>query len=202
MAFPMLPEAAPRRGSRATRRCWQALLGLWGWEFEGALPNLPRFVLIGAPHTSNWDFVIAITAIGALGLRVTWLGKHTLFRWPFGPVLRRLGGVAVDRRASHGLVGFATEAFRHEEALVIGIAPEGTRRRTVRWKTGFYHIAAGAGVPIVPVYLDYRRRRMGTGVPIHPTGDAKADLKRVYDCYAPYARAGRWPALFSLGEDA
>ena len=202
MAFPELPEAVPRRGGRAAQRCWRLFLRLLGWEFEGALPNLSRFVLIGAPHTSNWDFVIAMSTIGALGLHVTWLGKHTLFRWPFGPILRLLGGIAVDRRASHGLVAYATEALRREAHLVIGMAPEGTRKRTARWKTGFYHIAAGADVPIVPAYLDYRRRRVGTGAPIEPTGDAEADLKRVQDCYAPYARAGRWPARFGLGEDA
>ena len=199
MPNPSIPEVVPRRSGRTSRRCWQFLTRLLGWEFEGELPNLSRFVLIGAPHTSNWDFVIAMSVMGGLGLRITWLGKHTLFRWPLGAFLRRLGGIPVDRRRAHGFVGHATEAFRTEERLVVGIAPEGTRKRTEHWKMGFYHIAVGAGVPIVPAYLDYRRRRVGMGMPLIPTNDVDGDLKKLKDFYAPYARAAKRPERYGQG---
>ncbi len=195
-------DALPRRGGRAGRWCWQLFLRLLGWEFEGEVPNLPRFVVIGAPHTSNWDFVIAMAIIGALDLRVTWLGKHTLFRWPFRAVMLRLGGIPVDRREPHGFVARAVLAFESEERLIIGITPEGTRKRTTRWKTGFYHIAVAASVPVVPGYIDFSRRRVGMGPPMMPTGDIEADLKKLRGFYAPFADAGRRPGLFGLGEDA
>ena len=195
--LPELPASVPSRGGRISRRCWQLLLDLMGWEFEGTVPNLSRFVVIGAPHTSNWDFVVAMSIIGALGLRVTWLAKHTIFRWPLGLLLRQLGGVPVDRRKSHGLVEQATQAFSREAGLVVGIAPEGTRRRTERWKTGFYHIASGAGVPIVPAYLDFSRKRVGMGTPLMPTGDLEADLRRLKEFYAPYAHAARRPEWYA-----
>ena len=197
--LPAIPEDLPTRGNRFTRRVWQLLLHLIGWDFEGTVPNLPRFVIIGAPHTSNWDFVVAMLIIGTLGMRVTWLGKHTIFRWPLGVLLRRLGGIPVDRSKSHGIVDQATEAFSHTDQLVVGMAPEGTRRRTRQWKTGFYHIAAGAGVPIVPAYLDFRRKRVGMGSPVMPTNDLKRDLGTLQEFYAPYARGARRPELYGQG---
>ena len=155
-------------------------------------------VVIAAPHTSNWDFVIAITALGAMGVRVTWIAKHTLFKWPYGRIMRALGGIPVDRRGSHGLVAQTTEEFRTNEDLVIALMPEGTRRRTTRWRTGFYHIAVGADVPIVPAYLDYRVCRIGIGSPMEPTGDVEADLQAINEFYQPYARAGRNVGLFGV----
>lgn len=147
-----------------------------GWRIEGALPDLPKFVLCVAPHTSNWDFVIGYAAKMAVGLRASWLGKHTLFRGVMGPLLRRMGGIPVDRRAPSGVVEQAAERFRGSEQLVLGVAPEGTRKRVARWKSGFYRIARQAGVPIVPVALDWGRKTIRIGAPFHPAAAEQTDL--------------------------
>ena len=164
----------PRRGSRFSRALAHRLLGLFGWRVQGALPALPRFILIVAPHTSNWDFLIALLAKFATGLQASWLGKHSIFRFPLGPVLRWLGGEPVDRSAPHGVVDTAIEHFRTRPRWVLALSPEGTRRPVGHWKTGFHRIAVGAGVPIVPVWLDYRSRVVGIGTPL-PAGRDEAD---------------------------
>lgn len=177
--FPELGDALPRRGARLPRLVARFSLRRLGWSFEGELPNLAKAVIIVAPHTSNWDFVLGITAMFALGLRVSWLGKHTVFRPPFGALFRWLGGIAVDRSARTGVVDQMVEALRSRDRLILGLAPEGTRRQVTRWKTGFYHIAHGAGVPVVPVTFDYPRRVVRFGAPIAPSGDFAADMKRL-----------------------
>jgi 1-acyl-sn-glycerol-3-phosphate acyltransferase len=158
----------PRRGTAVSRILAGRLLALLGWRIEGELPDCPKFVIIVAPHTSNWDFLIGILAMFAKGLRASWLGKHTVFRFPVAPVLRWLGGEPIDRTSPHGTVGTAVDLFRNRPQWVLGLSPEGTRRRVDRWKTGFYRIAVGAGVPIVPVTLDYSTRVLGVGSPIVP----------------------------------
>jgi 1-acyl-sn-glycerol-3-phosphate acyltransferase len=168
--------AYPRRGSRFSRAVARRLLGLVGWRIEGALPALPRFTLIVAPHTSNWDFVIGVLAMFATGLRASWLGKHSIFRFPLAPVLRWLGGEPVDRSAPQGVVEMAIDRFRTRPQWVLALSPEGTRRPVSQWKTGFHRIAAGAGVPIVPVCLDYRSRVVGIGAPAAPGRDETASV--------------------------
>lgn len=153
----------------------QRILALGGWRIEGSLPDLPRFVLIAAPHTSNWDFPIGMLSMFAFGIRMNWLGKHTLFRFPVAGLLRWMGGEPVDRSATKGVVEFAIERFRQRPQWVLGISPEGTRKRVTEWKSGFYRIAVGAGVPIVPVTIDYSRKVLGMGVPFYPTGNAAED---------------------------
>jgi len=147
-----------------------------GWRIEGALPELPKFVICVAPHTSNWDFVIGYAAKMAVELRASWLGKHTLFRGLMGPLLRRMGGIPVDRRAPSGVVEQAAEWFRGSEQLVLGVAPEGTRKKVTRWKSGFYQIARQSGVPIVPVALDWGRRAIRIGAPFRPEAGEQTDL--------------------------
>lgn len=193
MPFPVLGEAIPRRGNRFSRRVWQWLLHGAGWDLEGTLPNRAKFVLIGAPHTSNWDFFVAMAALHGLGLDARWIGKHTLFLWPIGGVMRLLGGMPVVRTERRGVVQSVAQAFDAEDHLVIAITPEGTRKRVERWKTGFYHIAVKADVPIVPAYLDYSRKRVGFGPPHFPSGDARADIATLRAFYEPYARTGRNP---------
>jgi 1-acyl-sn-glycerol-3-phosphate acyltransferase len=161
----------PRRGSPFSRALAHRLLGLFGWRVQGSLPDRPRFVLIVAPHTSNWDFVVSVMAMFATGLRASWLGKHTIFRFPLGPVLRWLGGEPIDRSAPQGTVGAAIAHFRTRPQWVLALSPEGTRRPVGQWKTGFHRIAAGAGVPIVPVSLDYGSRVVGIGAPVSPGRD-------------------------------
>ena len=152
------------------------MLTLLGWRFEGEIPNVPRCVVIVAPHTSNWDFVIGLAALLALDLRVTWLGKHQIFRAPFGLLWRGLGGVAVDRSAPIGVVEQAAAVLAPTRSAFLAIAPEGTRRKVERWKSGFWRIARAAGVPILPVALDYRTRAVAFGELYTPTADYAADL--------------------------
>ena len=169
----------PRRGTSFSHAFARRVLALFGWRVEGTLPDEPRFVVIVAPHTSNLDFYICIMAMFALGLQLSWLGKHSNFFWPGKYVLRWLGGEPVDRSSPGGLVEAAIKRFGAESQWVLGISPEGTRRLTTEWKTGFYRIATGAGVPIVPVALDYHRRVLAMGAPMWPTGDADADMFRL-----------------------
>jgi len=152
-------------------------LSLTGWRFEGAIPNVAKGVIIVGPHTSNWDFLLGVAAMFALGLRVSWLGKHTVFRRPFGPLMRWLGGIAIDRRASVGVVEQIIATFDARDSLILGLSPEGTRSRVKRWKTGFYHIALGAGVPIIPVAFDYSAKVVNLGEGLAPTGDLEADIE-------------------------
>ena len=140
-------------------------------------------VVIAAPHTSNWDFIVGIAMKLALGLDARWIGKHTIFRPPFGALMRRLGGIPVDRSARRGVVAQMIAIFERHDRLVVGIAPEGTRQRVTTWKTGFYRIARGAGVPILPAYFDYARKRVGVADLFHPTGDLEADLRALYAVY-------------------
>jgi 1-acyl-sn-glycerol-3-phosphate acyltransferase len=169
------PLGCPRRGTPFSRRVAQFILALGGWRIEGDLPDEPRFVLIAAPHTSNWDFPIAILSMFGFGLRMNWLGKHTLFRFPITGLMHWMGGEPIDRSATKGFVEEAIERFRQRPQWVLGISPEGTRKRAGAWKTGFHRIALGAGVPIVPVTIDYSRRVLGIHPPFFPTADFQAD---------------------------
>ncbi|RMG99284.1 MAG: acyltransferase [Chloroflexi bacterium] len=182
--LPVLGNAIPRRGNIFT----EAIGRLWflfsGWRVVGTPPDLPKFVAIGAPHTSNWDFIIAMATLLALRLRLSWMGKHTLFKGPFGWLFYWLGGVPIDRRAKHGVVEQMADEFARREQFLLGIAPEGTRRKVDRWKTGFYRIAERAGVPIVPVALDYSSKSIIIGEAFYPTGDLEEDLARLQAFYA------------------
>lgn len=129
-----------------------------------------------APHTSNWDFIVGVAAKLALGLDVMWLGKDTLFHGPLGALMRRLGGRPVDRTASHDVVKDVVDEFARRERMVLALAPEGTRKRVDRWRTGFYHIAHTAGVPIVPVALNFGARAIQILPPFTTTGNADADI--------------------------
>ena len=187
MSIPKLGEAIPARGNRFTRGFWGMMYKLAGWKVEGTLPNLPKFVIIGAPHTSNWDFVVAMALLFAMGFDARWIGKHTLFRAPFGWLMRWFGGMPVVRSKRHGIVDQMVEAFEAQDRLIVGLSPEGTRKRVERWKTGFYHIAHGAGVPIVPGYFDYPRKVIGFGPPFMPTGNLEADIQALQAFYTPFS---------------
>jgi 1-acyl-sn-glycerol-3-phosphate acyltransferase len=165
------------------------LLPLIGWKVEGDLPDVPRFVLVVAPHTSNWDVPVGLLCAYALGLLFEWpygvMIKAPALRWPVvGPLLRRLGGIPIDRSAPNNVVEQMVEAFQARERLMLAITPEGTRKKTAYWKSGFYHIAVAARVPIVLAYLDYGRKAGGLGPTIWPSGDAEADLALIRDFYA------------------
>lgn len=156
-----------------------AVLRLLGWKTEGIRPADPKYVLIAAPHTSNWDFPYTLMLCFALRLRVYWVGKASLFRWPLGPLARWLGGIAVDRGATKNMVQTTIEAFARQPRLVVIVAPEGTRGRVSHWKTGFYHIAHGAGVPVALAYLDFKRKAGGIGQMFHTSGDIERDMEQI-----------------------
>ena len=151
-----------------------------GWTIAGTLPPDPKFILMGASHTSNWDFLIFLGAVQALGRKVHFIGKHSLFRWPLGGFMRALGGIPVDRSARQDLVGQVVAQIDAHEEFVLVIAPEGTRSRTTAWKTGFYQIALKAKVPIVAAGPDYPTRRGVFGPLIRPTGDYGQDMKPAF----------------------
>ncbi|BCR26707.1 lysophospholipid acyltransferase family protein [Aquipseudomonas alcaligenes] len=161
-------------------------LKLMGWRIEGELPRLDKFVAIGAHHTSNWDFVIFIALKFVLRLNARWFGKHSIFRWPFGGLMRSWGGIPIQRHLSLNMVEQAIQGFRDNREFILVLSPEGTRRKVERWKMGFYHIALGAGVPIVPGALDFANRRVVIGAPFQPTGDAEADLQVLLAFFRPY----------------
>jgi 1-acyl-sn-glycerol-3-phosphate acyltransferase len=160
------------------------MLGLIGWRIRGGFPDVPRAVLIVAPHSSNWDFPIGAFVKLALRLGGRFVGKHTLFAGPLGPLMRWLGGIPVDRRAASGFVGGAAEALRNADRMIIVIAPEGTRKRAP-WKSGFWRIATEAGVPVIPCAFDYPRHEVVFLPLFHPTGDYERDLASLRAHYRP-----------------
>ena len=176
---PGVPAIGPQV-QRAHSRFGGALgrlgMALTGWRFEGTVPDVPKMVLIVAPHTSNWDFVVGLQAKLALRMACTFVGKHTLFRWPLGVFMRWLGGIPVNRKAAAGFVSEVVAALRAAAQMTVVIAPEGTRRRVEQWKSGFYRIAVEGGVPILPVGFDYPRRVVFFAPLFHPTGDYEKDL--------------------------
>ena len=158
------------------RAVGRAYLRLAGWRIEGTFPADPKYVVIVAPHTSNWDFTLGVAVVFAVELRVSWLGKHRLFKAPFKKFLRGLGGIPVDRGASHGVVGECVGAFNATPTLMLALAPEGTRKGVSQWKTGFYLIAAKAGVPIMGVGFDYGEHVVRLMPLFHPSGNLEQDL--------------------------
>ena len=173
---PELGNAVPKRGNWLSRAFCRALMFFLGWRFEGTLPNISHFVIVGGPHTSSWDFPLSMMALFAVGLRVSWLGKHTFVNGRFRRLLHWMGGVPVDRSVPNGLVAQAAAQFRARPHFVLGLSPEGTRRLVKRWKLGFYHIARAANVPIVPLALDYGRKTIGLGAPISASEDLETVL--------------------------
>lgn len=155
-----------------------------GWTASGDVPAGRKFVLVAAPHTSNWDFVYFLGLTEDLGIMPHFMAKKSLFRWPMGGFMRDMGGVSVDRSSKQNYVEQMIEEFGKRDEFMLTIAPEGTRGGTKAWKTGFYHIAMGAKVPIVLGMMDYQRKTGGLGPAIWPTGDYAADMKQVIAQYA------------------
>jgi len=153
-----------------------------GWSFRGEIPDIPKMVIIGAPHTSNWDFILFLAALHHFEVRVHYLAKHTLFRWPFGYLFRALGGIAVDRSRPGGIVRQVKEVFDSEERMILVVAPEGTRKAAPKWKSGFIEIAEHTGVPVVLAGVDYSSRvlTLGPTVEVGPDRTAFMDRVRVF----------------------
>ena len=172
----------------------RSFLWLTGWKAEGAPPDEARFVLVGAPHTSNWDLAYLLAIATVLDVKPSWMGKEALFFPPLGWLLRRLGGIPVVRHRQENVVAQMTRAFEAAESMVLTVAAEGTRKVTTHWKSGFYHIAQSAGVPIVLGYLDYSRRRGGFGPAVDATGDVRRDMDEIRRFYSD--KVGRHPDQF------
>ena len=163
-----------------------------GWQYTGTRPDAAKFVAIGAPHTSNWDFILFLAVVSHFRLPALVIGKSSLVRWPFGNLMRRLGIIPVERDSGQGMVEqMAAEFARHREMALV-VAPEGTRGRSEYWRSGFYRIALAAEVPIVLTFLDYPNKRAGIGPLIEPSGDLVADMHRIRTFYADIE--GKHPA--------
>lgn len=167
---------------------------LAGWTVRGALPELPRFVIIVAPHTSNWDFPVGVAALFALDLKAHWFGKASLFHGPMGTLLRLIGGRPVRRDTPEGVVAEMAATVAAAPRFVIALAPEGTRRQVDHWRTGFYRIAEAADIPIVAVSFDWSCREIGIHPPVRATGNLTADVATLQALYAPHM--ARHPAAF------
>lgn len=183
MHVPPLGPRVPVRGNAVSRAIGRASMSLVRWRFEGVMPDEPKFVIIVAPHTSNWDFTMGVAALFALGFRISFLGKHTIFKWPLGIFVRWLGGIAVDRAVSRDRVAEAVAALGSSDQLILAVAPEGTRKLVPEWKTGFYHVAHGANVPIVPVAFDYGAKAIRIGPSFRTTGDRERDIAKLKAFY-------------------
>jgi 1-acyl-sn-glycerol-3-phosphate acyltransferase len=164
----------------------KGLLKLCGWRVVPTDRMRPPFVFIGAPHTSNWDFLLLVGAMLVLRINARWLGKHTLFRFPFGGLMRWLGGIPVNRSAAHNRVADLVTAFAKDPTLAVCIPPEGTRKKVDRWKTGFYRIAHGAGVPIMLTVIDAETRSLRLLDIFHPTGDIDRELPLIQQHYVGF----------------
>jgi 1-acyl-sn-glycerol-3-phosphate acyltransferase len=172
----------------------RAFLRISRWSLEGQLPAQRAYVLIAAPHTTNWDLLYFLACAWAFGISPSWMGKHTLFRGPMGPIMRKLGGIPVERSRAGGLVGQMVQAFERDPDLVLTVPPEATRARAAHWKSGFYQIARAARVPIAMGFLDYERRAGGIGPILLPGDDLRGDMDGVRAFYAD--KRGKYPACF------
>lgn len=193
--FPIPPIEVPQ-----VRSWWRrpfGVLGLWlmGWRIEGNFPTVRKFVVIVAPHTSNWDFVVGILTYFALRLDANWMAKHTALKGPWGPLGRYLGAVPVDRSQPGNVIQASNAEFARRDRMMLVIAPEGTRSVVSQWKRGYHHIALAAAVPIVPVALDFARKRVLIGDPVTATADHDADYARLKSFFS--ADMARHPANFS-----
>ena len=169
-----------------------------GWNVNHSFPEVRKCVVIAAPHTSNWDFVLGIVAAKAIKLEPSWIGKHTLFRWPFAWLFRAMGGIPVRRGEGRNYIEQIADMFAQTDDLVLGMAPEGTRSKTDHWKTGFHYIARAANVPILMAYFDYPRKKVGIEEMFYPSENIREDLECIRAFYAEHR--GKNPEKESLIE--
>lgn len=174
--LPSVPACIPTREYGFLQSFASQSLKLTGWKITGDLPKTPKFILAVAPHTSNWDFFIGIATMFCLKLKVSFLAKGSIFRWPVKSLLTTIGGIGVDRSLSHGVVGQIVEKFNDNERFILGIAPEGTRSKTVEWRSGFLHIAQQANVPIIPVSFDFKKKEVKFHREVFVAGDIELAL--------------------------
>ena len=171
------------------------LLKILGWKAIGPIPDKPKYLIIVAPHTSSWDVFYGVLLAFALKLDARFLAKKELFHWPFGPVIKWLGGLSTDRSAHSNVVENMIEEFKKRDKFVLALAPEGTRRKVTYWKSGFYHIAQGANVPIQIGFIDFATKTGGTGPLIYPSGNIERDMIAIRNFYLKIK--GKRPELTS-----
>lgn len=188
---PEIPPRVPRGGNAALRWLGRCILRIMGWRVTGGLPDVPRFLAIAAPHTSNWDWVLAMATAFAIGVRINYMIKDTAFFWPLGVLLRWTGGLPIDRDAPAGSVDSALGMIASSEEIILIITPEGTRRRVDRWKTGFLRIAEQCRLPVVQISWDYPRREIRFGPLAELSGDHEADILQIREYYRQFT--GRNP---------
>ncbi|MDX2300131.1 MAG: 1-acyl-sn-glycerol-3-phosphate acyltransferase [Xanthomonadaceae bacterium] len=181
-----MPACTPRTHSRFGRWFGRTLLRLGGWRMVGAWPDCRKVVIIVAPHSSGWDGIWGLGAKVGLGLGAEFMGKAELFWGPLGWLLRKMGGIATRRQDPRGMVEAIAARFAERDTMWLAIAPEGTRRPGVRWKTGFWRIARAANVPVQCVAFDYPSKAIVVGPLLHLSDDMNADLDRIAEVYAPY----------------
>ena len=167
------------------------ILKLAGWQVKGTLPNCRKFVIIAAPHTSNWDFPFMLLVSFAMEMKVYWMGKDAIFKKPFTGLFKWLGGIPIDRTSANNVVQQSIAILARHDTLALVVPPSGTRKRVIRWKTGFYHIAHGADIPIALGFLDYKKKTGGIGSSLLPSGDIDADMKIIRAFYARVT--GKYP---------
>lgn len=180
-----LGSQVPRRNNPTIAKLAQKFMDLAGWKIVGQIPDIPKAVILAAPHTSNFDGVYAIPTLLALDTDIKLMGKKQLFQIPIlKHILKWAGVIAVDREKKGSTLQASIDRFNQESKLFLGIAPEGTRKYTEQWKTGFYYMAVGANVPILPVAMDYARKEVRFLEPFYPTGNIEQDLPALYERYA------------------
>ena len=189
-------EDYPQECSSLVRLIGRVFMLLAGWRVEGRIPSCNKVIIIAAPHTTNWDFVYLLGAAFQLGLSVKWLGKKSLFSFPFSWFMKRLGGGAVDRGKSSGMVDQVSEAILCVSKISLVVPPSGTRGRTDYWKSGFYHIAKSANVPLICGYLDYEKKIAGLGPCFFVSSSVKDDMNKLRDFYKD--KVGKYPELTSV----
>lgn len=177
--LPLIGENLPRNTNRFLPILGKLVLTVFRWGFINDVPNVKKCVIVIGPHTSNWDFAFGLSGLLATGIKASWMGKQTIFKLPFRSALRWLGGIPIKRSVASGVVDTMAKRFKTSEKFILALAPEGTRSKVDQWKTGFYHIAMGAGVPIFLVSLDYKDKAIILGPLIDPTGNVDADIKKM-----------------------
>lgn len=184
--LPTLPPSAPKSPQNAGRRFFAWFAARCGWRVVGQFPDLPKLVFVAAPHSSWWDGIWGLMFKVALGLDASFMAKRELFAWPLGSLLRRMGGIPIERSSAQGVVEQMVERFEGRDKLWLGIAAEGTRKPVKKWKSGFWHIARAAGVPVMAVYFHYPEKTIGLGPVFELTDDAAADVARIREFYRPW----------------
>jgi 1-acyl-sn-glycerol-3-phosphate acyltransferase len=189
--FPPLPPLVPQLPPSLMGRVCHWILRVRGWRLAGEFPNLAKVVLIAAPHSSNWDAVWGILFKVAVRLDMHFIGKREAFFWPLGIILRRVGGIPIDRHGKHDVVAQMRAQFAARERFWFGVAPEGTRKKVTKWKSGFWHIARAAQVPILPIYFHYPEKTIGLLPLVQPSDNLDADMARIRAMYVPFQGKNR-----------